>query len=182
MESLHARLCPRQVLGIRIGLHAGDLLGLALPQPDKQLVVFVETDGCAVDGIAVATGCTVGRRTMRLLDYGKVAATFVDTATEQAIRIWPRPGVRARVASTAADRWQAMLLAYQCLPTGDLLRAERVELTESLAGLISRPGLHRPCDRCGEEIMNEREVVLGNDIVCRGCAGGRYYAPLTKPE
>ncbi|MCC6175174.1 MAG: formylmethanofuran dehydrogenase, partial [Chloroflexi bacterium] len=40
---LHARLCPRQILGARIGLYAGELLGLDLPQTDKRLLAIVET-------------------------------------------------------------------------------------------------------------------------------------------
>ena len=44
------------------------------------------TDGCLIDGIAVATGCWVGNRTLRVVDYGKSAATFVDTATQRAPR------------------------------------------------------------------------------------------------
>lgn len=183
LAPLHTRLCPRQVLGIRIGLYAGELLDLPLPRGDKRLIAFVETDGCAVDGIVVATGCAVGRRTMRILDFGKVAATFVDAVTGRAVRIAPRPDARAHAShAVVGDAWEAMLLGYQRLATTDLLQAEPVELTTSLADLISRPGLHRPCDRCGEEIMNEREVVTVGSIVCRGCAGERYYAPVTRPE
>jgi formylmethanofuran dehydrogenase subunit E len=183
LATLHARLCPRQVLGVRIGLYAGELLDRPLPRGDKRLIAFVETDGCAVDGIVVATGCTVGRRTMRLLDFGKVAATFVDSVTGRAVRIAPRPDARAHARhAVAGDAWKAMLLGYQRLATTDLVQAEPVELTPSLAAPISRPGLHRPCDRCGEEIMNEREVVIGGSIVCRGCAGERYYVPVTRPE
>jgi formylmethanofuran dehydrogenase subunit E len=62
-----------------MGLHAGQLLQLDLPRTDKRLFVLVETDGCLTDGVAVATGCWFGRRTLRLVDQGKVAATFVDT-------------------------------------------------------------------------------------------------------
>jgi hypothetical protein len=51
--AMHRHLCPRQVLGVRMGLYAGELLGLALPQSDKRLYTIVETDGCAADGIAV---------------------------------------------------------------------------------------------------------------------------------
>jgi formylmethanofuran dehydrogenase subunit E len=91
---LHARLCPRQVLGVRIGMYAGELLDLDLPRSDKRLMAFVETDGCAVDGIVVATGCTIGRRTMRILDFGKVAATFAETVTERAVRVAPKPDAR----------------------------------------------------------------------------------------
>ncbi len=86
----HYHLCPRQVLGVRMGLLAAHTLHLDLPQTDKRLLTIVETDGCFTDGLAVATGCWVGRRTLRIEDYGKIAATFVDTLTEQAIRLTPR--------------------------------------------------------------------------------------------
>jgi len=108
--AMHRHLCPRQVLGVRMGLYAGELLGLTVPQQDKRLYTIMETDGCAADGVAVAVNCWVGRRTMRVEDFGKAAATFVDTQTGQALRIVPRPTVRqtARAyAPTAADKWDA---------------------------------------------------------------------------
>jgi len=54
-----------------MGLWIGEQLGRDLPQTDKTLLLIVETDGCLVDGLAVATGCRVGRRTLRIEDYGK---------------------------------------------------------------------------------------------------------------
>jgi len=92
--AFHRHLCPRQVLGVRMGLLAGRRLGLDVPRDDKRLLTFVETDGCAADGVSVATGCRVGGRTLRVIDFGKVAATFVDTSTGGAIRVAPAPDVR----------------------------------------------------------------------------------------
>ena len=69
--ALHRHLCPCQVLGVHMGCWAGELLDLELPQADKRLLTIVETDGCFTDGVAVATGCRVGRRTLRIEDYGK---------------------------------------------------------------------------------------------------------------
>lgn len=68
----HHKICPRQVLGVRIGLLAGRLLEMPSPQPEKRLLAIAETDGCFVDGISAATGCYVGRRTLRIEDYGKL--------------------------------------------------------------------------------------------------------------
>lgn len=99
----HDHLCPRQVLGVRMGMYAAELFQLDLPQRDKRLFVFVETDGCLIDGIAVATGCWLGNRTMRVMDYGKCAATFVDTQTERAIRITPTRESRTRALAYAPD-------------------------------------------------------------------------------
>jgi formylmethanofuran dehydrogenase subunit E len=175
----HDHLCPRQVLGVRIGIFAGELLGVALPQIDKRLFAFVETDGCLTDGIATATGCWWGSRTMRLIDYGKAAATFVDTQSRRAIRILPNPHARMRAidyAPDAIDRWHAQLMAYQMMPTEELLLAQPVELTLSLETIISQHGRRVVCQQCGEDIINEREVRKRGMTVCRACAGEGYYA------
>jgi formylmethanofuran dehydrogenase subunit E len=174
----HARLCPRQVLGLRIGLLGGALLGLGVPRRDKRLIAIAETDGCAVDGISVATGCTVGRRTLKIMDFGKVAATFLDTQTGEAVRIWPRSDVREASRSLlpeAPSRWHAQLEAYQCLPDADLLVSAKVSLQLSEHELLGVPGCRILCSQCGEEIMNRREVVIGGRVLCRGCAGDNYW-------
>lgn len=177
--ALHGeRLCPRQVLGVRIGLHAAALLDLAVPRGDKRLLVIVETDGCFADGIAVATGCRLRRRTLRLMDYGKVAATAVDTATGRGVRVWPHPEARARArhyAPAAPDRWHAQLDGYRAMPAGELLRAQAVMLTQALGALLGHPGQRSTCARCGEEIFNGRETILPEGPICAGCVGVAYY-------
>jgi formylmethanofuran dehydrogenase subunit E len=176
---LHRHLCPRQVLGVRMGMLAGEVLGLTLPQTDKRLLAIAETDGCAVDGISVATNCWVGRRTLRIEDYGKVAATFVDTHTGRAVRIVPRMNVRQRAyvyAPEGRNKWEAQLLGYQRMPAAELLSVSDVQLTTCVAQLISRAGVKAVCDYCGEEIMNEREAKREGLTLCRSCAGPSYYA------
>lgn len=180
-RTLHDHLCPRQVLGVRMGMLAGEILGLALPQTNKRLLTFVETDGCFSDGIAVATGCTMGHRTMRLVDHGKVAATCVDTRTDAAWRIHPHPLARSGAAShapEATNRWQTMLLGYQRMPVAELLVWRPVTLTVPVAEIVSRAGLRTRCERCGEEIINRREVVTDDVTLCRACAGDAYFAPV----
>jgi formylmethanofuran dehydrogenase subunit E len=186
--SRHRHLCPRQVLGIRIGLaglRALDFVDLhyqpRFQNPDKRLLTIVETDGCGADGVAVATDCMVGRRTLRVLDFGKVAATLVDTGTGKAVRLAPATGVRALAtdhAPAAGSQWQSYLLAYQTIPDNELLHIRRVKLTRSLTEILSKPGLRVSCDLCGEEIMNEREVQREDLTLCRSCAGDGYYQPL----
>lgn len=184
--ALHHHLCPRQVLGVRIGMLAAELLGLELPQTDKRLFTFVETDGCFADGVSAATGCWLGRRTMRLVDYGKVAATMVDTETGRALRIVPSQLARsyaADYAPEAEDRWHTQLLGYQRMPIELLLQARPVALSVSLVAIISRPGARVICMRCGEEVMNEREVVINAQMLCRHCAGVEpYYIPERSAE
>jgi formylmethanofuran dehydrogenase subunit E len=177
-SALHKHLCPRQVIGVRMGMQIASLLGLELPQSDKRLFTFVETDGCFADGVSVATGCWLGRRTMRLMDYGKTAATFVDTKTDVAIRIYPNPESRQRASNYASDersRWHTMLAAYQIMPVDELLCWQQVELNVALKEIISRAGVRVNCDVCGEEIINERERLQDGLTLCRSCAGDGYY-------
>jgi formylmethanofuran dehydrogenase subunit E len=185
-SALHQHLCPRQVLGVQMGRFAGDLLGLDLPQNDKRLLTIVETDGCFADGVAVATNCWVGRRTLRIEDYGKAAATFIDSHTRAAIRIAPHPGARHlahEYAPEVHNRWEAMLLGYQRMELADLFVMQSVELLTPIEAIISRPGHRVNCAYCGEEILNEREVVREETILCRACAGEAYYrtAELLSP-
>lgn len=178
---LHQHLCPRQVLGVRMGLAAGSWLGLPVPQTDKRILTIVETDGCLIDGLAVATGCRVGRRTMRVLDFGKVAATFVDTRTGRAVRIVPGASTRKQAkdyAPEAQSRWEAYLLGYQRMPEAELLDMQEVALSVSLEKILSKDGYRVNCDHCGEEIINEREVIQNGLTLCRACAGKRYYHPV----
>jgi len=182
---LHQHLCPRQVLGVRMGLLGGRCLGLDVPQTDKRILTIVETDGCATDGIAVATGCWVGKRTMRVLDFGKVAATFVDTQTGRAVRVVPSPASRQRAkdyAPEAGSRWEAYLLGYQRMPEVELLEAREVKLTLSVEKILSRDGYRVNCDLCGEEIINEREIMRDGLTLCRYCAGEQYYWSIAEPS
>jgi len=178
-ETLHRHLCPRQVLGVRMGMAAAVSLNLDLPQTDKRLVAFVESDGCFSDGLAVATGCWVGRRTLRVEDLGKVAAVFVDTRTGLTVRIHPRLDVRTQAAAFAPEarnRWEAQLLGYQRMPDDLLFEVRPVRLTRPIEEIMSRPGLRVACAVCGEEIINGREVAGPDGPVCRTCAGDAYYA------
>lgn len=180
-SSLHRHLCPRQVLGVRMGVLAGRELSLDLPQEGKRLLTIVETDGCAADGISVATHCWVGHRTLRVEDYGKIGATFVDTESKRAVRIVPQRGIREAAISFAPEgrnRWERQLLGYQRMPDELLLRAQEVELAVSLRAIISRAGERSECSRCGEEVMNERWIVREGEVLCKPCAGERYYRPV----
>jgi len=183
LAPLHARLCPRQVLGARIGLYGAELLGLELPRPDKRLLAIVETDGCFVDGVIAATGCRVGRRTLRVIDHGKVAATFVDVQTGRAVRARPRTGARRQACvylPEASDAWHAQLDAYQWMPTAELLEAESVELRTPLQELLGRAGIRVECSRCGEDVINDRRVQVAGQVLCRGCAGDAYFIQVER--
>jgi formylmethanofuran dehydrogenase subunit E len=178
----HDHLCPRQVLGVRIGLAGLAALELDSPVDKSTALIIIESDGCFADGIEVSTGAAIGHRTLRVNDFGKMAATFADVKTGCVIRISPELNVRERALLYAPDEprhYFAQLQGYQVMPDTDLLRIQEVVLNPTLEELISKPLVRVNCDYCGEEIINEREVTVNGAVLCRTCANDGYY--LIKP-
>ncbi len=174
----HDHLCPRQVLGVRIGLAGLEALGFSETPKKKRLMVICETDGCFVDGVTSVTNCTVGHRTLRIEDYGKIAATFIDVQTEQAIRIAPHPQVRERAYAYVPQEkrhYFAQLYGYQIMPIEELLVFETVNLQTAITQIIGKLGVRVNCAICGEEIINQREIIRDGMTMCRACAGESYY-------
>jgi formylmethanofuran dehydrogenase subunit E len=161
-----------------MGLAGLKALGIEALINKQTGLVIVETDGCFADGVQVATGAAVGHRTLRVNDLGKIAATIVNVQTGQAIRFSPRPDVRERAALYAPDlksRYYIQLHGYQSMPEDELLNRQKVTLQPSLAEIISKPNIRAKCIRCGEEIINERQVHVDGLVVCRACANLGYY-------
>lgn len=179
-SSWHKHLCPRQVLGARLGLAGVAALGLSVPRSDKRLLVITETDGCFADGLTAATGCAMGHRTLRLADYGKIAATFVDVKTETAVRISPQPDIREKAHQYAPEEkkhYYAQLVGYQRMPDAELLTVQPVRLAQPAKQIVSRSGARVVCANCHEEIINEREIMRDGRPFCAACAIVAYYVP-----
>lgn len=174
----HSHLCPRQVLGVRMGLIGAAALGMEIPRKDKKMMIIVETDGCFADGVEVSTGCTVGHRTLRVEDYGKIAATFIRVKTGRSFRVAPRLDVRQRAYQYAPHqerRYFAQLEGYRIMPAEELFFVQEVSLAKPVEAVVSRAGMRVNCENCGEEIINEREVLRDGLVLCCSCAGQSYY-------
>ncbi len=174
----HSHLCPRQVLGVRMGLAGLAAISLEAPIPHKAALVIIESDGCFSDGIEVATGAMMGHRTLRLADQGKIAATFANVTTGVAVRLSPRLDIRQRALAYAPDvkkKYYAQLKGYQIMPEVELFCFQEVTLNPSLEAIISRPGTRTKCAQCGEEIINARQVFANGVALCKTCAGIGYY-------
>lgn len=178
--AFHGHLCPGQVLGVRMVMAGCRQLGLAEPRrAGKALVAFVEIDRCATDAVQALTGVSVGRRTLKHLDFGKMAVTFVDVGRDAAVRVTARDDARAAAPAWApdiADPRRAQVAAYRLMPEALLLRLEPVRIEP---GWLDRPRVRVFCDDCGEGINYRREVTRGGRILCRPCAGEAYYSPAT---
>jgi formylmethanofuran dehydrogenase subunit E len=156
-------------------------LGIAQPKSSKRLIVFVETDRCGTDAVQTVTGCSLGKRTLKFVDYGKLAATFVDTETGRAVRVAANESSREaalRFAPEERDPHQAQLRAYKALPEEELFTVEDVSVLLQEADLPGSPRSRVTCRRCGEGVSDGREVSRDGGVVCRPCAAGAYYTSL----
>ena len=178
----HGHTCAGQILGIRLALAGLKSLGIDDPEKErKRLLTFVEIDRCATDAVQLVTGCRLGKRALKFKDFGKVAATFVDLKTNRAVRIVAREESkqRARELYPDLDKEQGQRRAYRELADDELFTQEwvRVELPPE-----ELPGYKAPrvvCAQCGEGINFKREVVREGRVLCRACAGERYYKLLS---
>jgi formylmethanofuran dehydrogenase subunit E len=181
-ELAHGHLCAGQVLGVRLAMLGLQKLGIEDPhgKDRKRLVTFVESDRCATDAVAVVTGCRLGKRALKFRDWGKMAATFVDVSTGKAVRVAAKESSKALARQMHPEidsKNQQQMTAYKEMPDEDLFATEwvKVELTpEEFPGF---KGARIVCEVCGEGINFRREIKRDGKILCRGCAGERYYTP-----
>jgi formylmethanofuran dehydrogenase subunit E len=182
-EQAHGHLCAGQILGIRMALCGLKMLGIDDPAGAgrKRLITFVEIDRCVTDAIPIVTGCSLGKRSLKFRDFGKVAATFCDLREDRAVRVAAREAVRQRARERypeIEDRNQQQLRAYREMPDQELFDIEWVRVAHNPEDL---PGYKAPraiCAQCGEAVSFKREVAPGGRTLCRACAGERYYEPV----
>ena len=102
----HGHLCPGQVVGVRMAMLGCRLIGLNDPtrrDQIKKLLVYVEMDRCTADAVAHVTGVKLGRRSLKFMDYGIMAATFVNLENGKSIRVLSTEEARSLSAVYAPD-------------------------------------------------------------------------------
>jgi len=180
---IHGHICAGQVIGVRMSMIALALLGIHDPQglDRKKLYVIVEIDRCATDAIQSVTGCSLGKRSMKWLDHGIMAATFVNLLTGKAVRITAREEAREsskEYCSEIADKYARQLEAYKIMPEDELFRVESVSLNLPPEDLPGRPLKRVQCEVCADWVQDCRDEVSEGKVVCRNCARGRYYTKI----
>jgi len=181
-ERAHGHICAGQVLGVRMAMLGLARLGIEDPQGKdrKRLVTFVEIDRCATDAVAVVTGCRLGKRALKFRDWGKVAATFVDTAGGKAIRVAAKESSKVLARSLhpeIADKNRQQMLAYREMREEDLFDLQWVKVELPPEEFPGYKGERVVCGKCGEGINFKREVRRDGKVLCRACAGESYYRP-----
>lgn len=172
-EALHGDICAGLTIGTRMVIAGLRAIGIEDPKGKdrKKLIVFVEIDRCATDAIMAITGCRPGKRTMKIYDHGKMAATFLNLETGKAVRLTVKEKEDGQ--DTAGKN------PYLTLPDEKLLTIEAVAVSLPPQDMPGKPIRVVKCDVCGERVMDMREEAVGGRTLCRPCARGkRYYSPL----
>ena len=198
-ELAHGHLCAGQILGVRMAMLAMNRLGIREPRkrtlsngelnPDrKRPVVFVEIDRCATDAIGVVTGARVGKRALKLRDWGKMAATFIDLNAKLApdvykgIRIVALEGSKQRAKELYPElgKNEAQMRAYRELPDDELFSEQWVRVPLNPSEFPGYKGERLACARCGEGINFDRFAERDGERLCLACANpsSLYYQPL----
>ncbi len=177
---IHGHLCPGQVLGVRMSILGLKEAGIEDPRGKdrKNIIVFVEMDRCATDAVQSVTGCSLGHRTMKFMDYGKMAATFVNLKTGKAVRVIAKEESREKAKKyfpLIEDKYKAQLEAYKIMPDEELFDIMEVKVTLKPEDMPGRPLRRIKCDSCGEYVQDMREVEMNGKALCRSCAYGGYY-------
>ncbi len=185
---LHGHLCAGQLLGVRMALLGCRLTGLNDPRGEdrKKLIVWVEIDRCMADAVGAVTGVRLGKRSLKFFDYGKVAATFLNTETNEAVRLVALDESRD-LADTRYPRIESrkerQFLAYREASDAELFKIERVRVEYSEMDAPGRPRARVACAGCGEGINDGREMKgINGEPLCRPCAVGGYYRNLESAE
>ncbi|MBM9536722.1 FmdE family protein [Desulfobulbus alkaliphilus] len=180
---IHGHLCAGQVIGVRMAMAGLERIGINDPKgaDRKKLYVLVEIDRCATDAIQSVTGCSLGKRSLRWVDFGVMAATFVNLESGAAVRVTAREEARA-LSSTycpdIVDKYQRQLEAYKVMPVADLFLFQEVRVSVRDCDMPGRPLRRVQCQHCGDWVQDCREREQQGQTLCRACSGERYYEVL----
>ena len=188
---LRGHLCIGLPLGLKMASLGLRLLNMEDEKKRDYLVVFVENDRCAVDAIQVATGCSAGSRRLKVFEYGKSAASFVDGASRKGFRIVTKKDFMARAVELAVEDGiiaedesvdegsslgrQVMMNAFLKMAPEQLFDVQEVTVESASTYLPGGGSVRGRCWSCGEEVMDGRGVVQQGKMMCRACAFGAYY-------
>ena len=178
----HGHLCPGQVVGVRMAMLGCRLLGLDEPTRHdqiKKLIVYVELDRCTADAVAHVTGVKLGRRSLKFMDYGIMAATFVNLESGKAFRVISTEEARSLAACYAPEldqKYPQQLEAYKRMPDSVLFRVQQVDVAISEFDLPGPTRCKAVCDQCGQVVRDHREIIKDGRTLCSPCAEDVYFS------
>ena len=165
----HGHVCNGIAIGTRMKMSGLRRIGINDPKGSdrKKLMVFVEIDRCATDAIMALTGCQPGKRTMKIRDYGKMAATFINLESGMAVRVATRMKQRSSKASDERD--------FGAITESELFSISDVTVPLRPEDLPGMPLRRVACERCGETVLDGRDVEYQGQTLCQPCRDANDY-------
>jgi formylmethanofuran dehydrogenase subunit E len=169
----HGHLCGGQILGVRMARKGLELMGLTGKWGEdlRDVIVILEADRCMADAAYAVTGCTIGRRRVKVMPYGKTAMSFLDLNTGKAFRVFAKKADRPGPDDDLMEFWSKM-------DDDEIIGWQEVEIELAPEELPGKPVGTTACQACGDDIMDRREVRVEGRTLCKACAGQAYYKPL----
>lgn len=174
-KEFHGEICPGIVMGTRMTIAGMRELGMDPLTKTHDLIVYVEIDRCATDAIQAITGVSLGHRSLKHMNYGKFAATFVDTKNNKAVRVTALP----KNPNQPKDMKEVAKMVGSA-PEDELFLIQRVLVHIPPEDMPGFPTHKSRCSQCGEDIMDSKEVIADGKALCKNCAQESYYTILNK--
>jgi formylmethanofuran dehydrogenase subunit E len=180
-KAVHGDVCAGLTIGTRMAIAGLRAVGIEEPKgrDKKNLIVFVEIDRCATDAIMAITGCQPGKRTMKIMDYGKMAATFLNLKTGEARRLVVKEK-EEKGGQPQQDDKGSNVEVYMTLPDEKLFDVQTVHAYIAPEDLPGAPLRVVRCERCGERVMDMRDEQKDGNTLCRPCARGTSYYSMVR--
>lgn len=169
----HGEICGGVTVGTKMAMYGLELMGMELNQKHKNLIVFLENERCTADAIQAVTKCSMGKRSLKQMYYGKFAVTFYNVDTGEAIRI---TDADANKKSSCKEDIPDMIKRFKTTPPEDLFTVQKVKIKELDESQIpGNPHKTEVCSVCGEKVTDNHHVIKDGKVMCKACAEGGYY-------
>lgn len=171
--AFHGHMCAGQIIGTRLCRLALEYFGIKDPDTYRDLICVAESDRCLTDTVVSVAGCKPGRRRLKMVDLGKMAASFYDMQTKAAIRI------ATKVTPQPASKEETYDF-FMAFTDDELFSVEEIELPLTQYDLPGKSRVSIVCPQCGEKVVDGRFVQVGDENWCQTCASGEAYYRTTK--
>jgi len=179
-KNFHGEACTGIKMGSRIAIIGLEAIGIADPKgaDRKDFMVYVESDRCASDAILAITGCHPGKRTLKVFNYGKMAATFVNLKTGKAVRVSAKNREGDVVTTREMIEKNPRGDDYLMVADEELFDVREVTVNIPEGELPGKPARIVTCVSCGERVMDMRDVSIDGKYYCIPCNSKeqRYYS------
>jgi formylmethanofuran dehydrogenase subunit E len=103
---------------------------------------------------------------MKIRDYGKMAATFINLESGKAVRV-ATTIKKEEGSDTTSD--------FSRIRDEDLFSINDVEVPLRAEDMPGKHLRRRQCSRCGETALDARDFEVAGQVLCKPCFDGKDY-------